>query len=78
MSDRNAIRSQARQIAVTDPLEYVLLRMLFLKYAKKMSCMMHYLHHYQIIERAYKTLSCIKTEPEELVLAPLKPGSDRM
>ena len=31
------------------------------------------LSNYRESQQAYKTLSCIKTEPEEMVLAPLKP-----
>ena len=36
------------------------------------------LSNYRESQQAYKTLSCIKTEPEEMVLAPLKPRSDGM
>ena len=36
MSDKQAFRSQTRQIAVTDPIGSVLLHLLFQKYAKKM------------------------------------------
>ena len=36
------------------------------------------LSNYRESQQAYKTSSCIKTEPEEMVLAPLKPRSDWM
>ena len=36
------------------------------------------LSNYRESQQAYKTLSCIKTEPEEMVLAPLKPRSERL
>ena len=43
--------------------------------------MMHYLPHYQIIERegiSNKTLSRVKAELEKVVLVPQKPRSDGM
>ena len=36
------------------------------------------LSNYRESQQAYKTLSCIKTQPEEMALAPLKPRSDEM
>ena len=85
MSDRNAIRSQARQIAVTDLRTRVAAHVI-LK-AREEDAMNDALFvplsNYR--ERASKlpgipnkTLSHIKAESEKLVLAPWKPRSDGM
>ena len=78
MADRNAIPSQARQIAVTDP---CCCACYFLKKREEdvmYDALFAPLSNYRESQQAYKTLSCIKTEPEEIVLAPLKPRSDGM
>ena len=76
MSDRQASDKLLSRTLYIGP---VLLHILFYKYAKKMPYIMYYLHHYQrdgdskLTGILNKTLSRIKADSKNAVLAPRQP-----